>query len=362
MKRTLIYLLMLIIAASVGMPATGRADAYKAFEHHYDYKLEDVLPATKFVQKQGYWEAYRNSKLVGYVGLSKDWTKNLVGYSGKHLETLVGMDTKGIITGVKLVFHSEPIVLIGLKEESLDTYLKQYAGKNIRDSLSVGGALAMDSLTGATVTAVVENSIILETLRKIASRAGIIEIAKGKGRKVSRKAATLSWDELKQTGAIKNIVVTTKELAIEGEDVFLDLYVADVTPPAIGKNLLGETYYASIMSGLKKDETVIAVFSRGKGSFKGTGFVRGGVFDRFNVEQGTKVNLFHDKDYTVLSDLRAKGAPEIREGGVFIIRDVEFDQTIPFKLNLVLPYRTSVTKKEFKSYSVEYSLPERFLE
>jgi len=28
----------------------------------------------------------------------------------------------------------------------------------------------------------------------------------------------------------------------------------------------------------------------------------------------------------------------------------------------VLPYRTSVTKKEFKSYAVEYNLPEKFLE
>jgi NosR/NirI family transcriptional regulator, nitrous oxide reductase regulator len=90
--------------------------------------------------------------------------------------------------------------------------------------------------------------------------------------------------------------------------------------------------------------------------------VRGGLFDRFNIEQGTKLNMFRDKDYRVLSELRAKGAPVIKEGGIFIIRDKDFDQTIPFKLNLVLPYRASVTEKKFKSYSMEYGLPERFME
>jgi NosR/NirI family nitrous oxide reductase transcriptional regulator len=353
---------IIVLVVCCGVPMTGLCDQWKPFEHRYEYKLEDVLNATKFVAKQGYWEGYRDNSLVGYVGLSKEWTKNVVGYSGKHLETLVGMDKTGAITGAKLVFHSEPIVLIGLKEESLGNFLKQYVGKNMRDSLAVGGKVSIDALTGATVTAVVENTIVLETLRKIAAQAGILETVKGKGRKISQAAAILTWDDLTKSGAVKNIVVTEKDLGLGGEDVFLDLFLADVTPPAIGKSLMGDVFYADIMGGLKKGETAIAVFSRGKGSFKGTGFVRGGLFDRFNIEQGTKLNMFRDRDYRVLSELRAKGAPAIKEGGIFIVRDTDFDQTIPFKLNLVLPYRASVTKKEFKSYSMEYGLPERFME
>lgn len=354
---------MLILAVCWGAPETGQCDQWKTFEHRYAYKLEDVLPATKFVPKQGYWEGYRGNSLVGYVGISKDWTKNLVGYSGKHLETLVGMDKAGVITGAKLVFHSEPIVLIGLKEESLESFLKQYAGKNIRDTISVGGVISIDALTGATVSAVVENTIILETLRKIAARAGIIEVAKGKGRRISQASAVLSWSDLTASGAVKNIVVTDKDLGISSEaDVYLEVFLVNVAPPAIGKSLLGDGFYAEVMGNLKKGETPVAIFSQGKGSFKGTGFVRGGVFDRFNVEQGTKQNLFRDKDYRVLSELRAKGAPVIREGGIFIIRDKDFDQTIPFKFNLLLPYRVTAAKKEFKSYSMDYSLPERFME
>ncbi len=360
MNKVFIALNVIILFAVV-LPLPGYGDQKAMFEHRYEYKLEDVLPATKFVQKQGYWEGYRDGQLVGYVGLSKDWTKNLVGYSGKHLETLMGMDRSGTITGVKLIYHSEPIVLIGLKEESYLTFMKQYAGKNIKDPIAVGGAVSMDALTGATVTAVVQNSIILETLRRIAARAGIITVAKGSGRGISQAYTALTWDELKQSGAVKNITVTTKELGISGEEVYLDLFVAVVTPPTIGRSLLGEVRYKQVMAELKAGETAIAVFSRGKGSFKGTGFVRGGVFDRFNIEQGTKMHMFTDKDYRHLSEIPASGAPVINEGGVFIVRDKEFDPATPFKLNLVLTYRASAAEKKFKSFSVEYGLAERFL-
>jgi NosR/NirI family nitrous oxide reductase transcriptional regulator len=156
--------------------------------------------------------------------------------------------------------------------------------------------------------------------------------------------------------------VTTKELGISGEELYLDLYVAVLTPPAIGRNILGDQRYKEVSAGLRPGETAIAVFSRGKGSFKGTGFVRGGVFDRFNVEQGARMFMLSDKDYRSLSEVHANGAPSINEGGVFIVRDKDFDPASPFKLNLVLPYRATLTEKKFKSFSVDYSLGERFLQ
>ena len=155
-------ILLLVLILTVCFPLAAHSDQYKMFEHHYSYKLDDVLQATKFVQKKGYWEGFKDNKLVGYVVISKDWTKKLVGYSGKHLETLIGMDTNGTITGVKLLFHSEPIVLIGIKEDNYLNFIKQYKGKNIKDPVSVGKDISMDAITGATVTAVVQNSIILE--------------------------------------------------------------------------------------------------------------------------------------------------------------------------------------------------------
>ena len=51
------------------------------------------------------------------------------GYSGKPIVTLIGMDTKGIITGVKVLRHSEPILLLGIPETALTRFLSQYVGK-----------------------------------------------------------------------------------------------------------------------------------------------------------------------------------------------------------------------------------------
>lgn len=360
--RILFFPFFALFLASV-YPHYAYGDQWKMFEHRYEAKLEEVLPASKYVPKKDYWEAYKDNKLAGYVFLSKEWTKKLVGYSGKHLETLIGMDINGTITGAKLIFHSEPIVLIGLKEENYITnFMKQYAGKNIKNPLSVGSEISMDAITGATVTAVVQTSIILETSRRVAAASGMIKTAKTKARKISQKYTPLTWDEIMKSGAFKNLVVTTKELGLEGEDAYLELYVGSVMPPAIGRNLLGDNHYKDIVGQLKAGESAIVIFSKGKGSFKGTGFVRGGTFDRFNIEQGARVILLSDKDYFVLSGLQAKGAPSLNEGGVFIVRDKDFDPTKSFRLNLLLPYRVSVTKREFKSYNIEYIIPERFLE
>jgi len=359
MKRTIVMVIFFLI---LSCPLIGYADQWKFFEHRYSYKLEDVLQATRFVQKKGYWEGYRDNKLIGYVFISKDWAGKLVGYSGKHLETLIGMDTNGTITGVKLLFHSEPIVLIGLKEDNYLDFIKQYRGKNIKNALSVGREISMDAITGATVTAVVQNSIILESARRVAAETGITRAAKGKGRRISQRYTPLSWDELKSSAAVKNLVIRSSDIGLGGDEIYLDLYLSVVTPPSIGRNLLGDNLYRDIMGRLKKGDSAIAIFSRGKGSFKGTGFVRGGVFDRFNIEQGAKVYVFTDRDYRVLSDLHAKGAPSINEGGVFIMRNKDFDPTEPFKLNLTLPFRVSATKKEFKSFFIDYEIPERFTE
>ncbi len=175
MKRILILIFLLIFFL---YPLVAYGDQWRFFEHRYSYKLEDVLEADRFVQKKGYWEGYRGKELVGYVFISKEWTGKLVGYSGKHMETLIGIDTKGNITGVKLLFHSEPIVLIGLKEDNYQRFLKQYPGKSILQPLSVGKEVTMDAITGATVTAVVQNAIILGSARKVATETGLIKAEK----------------------------------------------------------------------------------------------------------------------------------------------------------------------------------------
>lgn len=347
---------IMVFSYSVAYPGS-----WSYLEHRYESKPGDVLKADRFVQKDRYLEGFLSGKLVGYVINSKDWASNHVGYSGKHIETLVGMDTAGNLTGVKVLYHSEPIVLIGLKEDNLNNFIAQYAGKSVIKGLSLGNDIKMDALTGATVTAEVENAIILESAKKVAAAAGLIKYSDKKGKKISQKFEAMGFSELVASGGVKNLIITSKDMGIESKEAYLDLYFGVVSAPTIGKNILGEKTFNEVMSTLKEGETPIFIVSRGQGSFKGSGFVRGGVFERFSIEQGSRTYVFTDKDYSILTELSAKGAPAIKEGGVFIIRAKDFDPTVPFKLKLMVSLREGATKK-FHATAADYALADRFTE
>lgn len=351
---------LLILTCFLFLPLRGYSD-YSFLEHKYEYEPRDVLDAEDFVEKDNYWEGYADGRLRGYVFLSDRWTKKLVGYSGKHMQTLIGMDTRGIITGVKLIYHSEPIVLIGLKEKNYQRFMEQYPGNNIQKEMSVGREISMDAISGATVTAIVQNAIIFGSARKVAARTGMMEYAHEAALKLSDTFTPMSWDELLGSGAVKNIRITSKELGLKGDGVYMDLYFGVINPPSIGRNILGETAYSETMERLEKGETALFVVSRGEGTFKGSGFARGGIFDRFNIDQESRVHVFRDTDYRILTGIFPQGSPDIKEGGIFTVRAADFDLLRPFKFNVMLRYRLG-SEKEFRSYNTEYRIPDRFLE
>jgi NosR/NirI family nitrous oxide reductase transcriptional regulator len=74
---------------------------------------------------------YRADQLQGFVYLNSDLA-NSVGYSGKPIHILVGIDPKGVITGVKLVDHKEPIVLIGIPEARILATMNSLIGKDMK--------------------------------------------------------------------------------------------------------------------------------------------------------------------------------------------------------------------------------------
>ena len=80
---------------------------------------ELVAEANRFGPPQGdpaIVPAYKDDRLLGFVYLNSDFA-NATGYSGKPIQLLVGIDPKGVLTGIKLVEHKEPIVLVGIPEK-----------------------------------------------------------------------------------------------------------------------------------------------------------------------------------------------------------------------------------------------------
>ena len=122
-------------------------------------------------------EVRRRSKLLGYVYLTGD-VLQIPAYSGRPINNLVGFDTSGRITGVAIVFHEEPILLAGISEERLRRFVQQYPGKNLFDQVAVGGegldgGVSIDTISGATITVMVENATIMRSARLVAEARGI---------------------------------------------------------------------------------------------------------------------------------------------------------------------------------------------
>jgi transcriptional regulator of nitric oxide reductase len=62
---------------------------------------------------------YAEGAPVGYL-LSTRQVVQSTGFSAKPLDMLVGLDTRGVIVGSRLLAHQEPILLIGVSDADLD--------------------------------------------------------------------------------------------------------------------------------------------------------------------------------------------------------------------------------------------------
>jgi NosR/NirI family nitrous oxide reductase transcriptional regulator len=119
---------------------------------------------------------WRGERLLGYAFLSADVVR-IPAYSGKPINTLVGFDLAGRITGVSIVEHEEPILVIGITDERLRRYTDQYRGLSVFDRVAVGaprpGHVAVDTIAGATITVMVENATIMRSARLVAESRGL---------------------------------------------------------------------------------------------------------------------------------------------------------------------------------------------
>jgi NosR/NirI family nitrous oxide reductase transcriptional regulator len=331
---------------------------------------------------------YRGDELQGFVFLNSDFA-NSIGYSGKPIHMLAGIDPKGVITGVKLVDHKEPIVLVGIPEARIVAAMNSLIGKDMKPVAS--GAEKppqVDIVSGATVTVLVmSDSIVRAAVRLI--RTGRV----GGGGTAAASAAmppvttTLDlehseirdWEGLVGDGSVRRLHLsvgdineafaksgnaTASQFPEPGEtsDTFIDLYAALVTAPTIGRSLLGEDGYRRLKDNLKPGQQAIVVASNGAYSFKGSAYVRGGIFDRIEILQEGNSTRFRDRNHTRLGDLAAAGAPEFKEVGLFVTPpEFTLDPTQPWQLQLLVQRILGGRDKAFLTFDLSYILPERYM-
>lgn len=306
-------------------------------------------------------------ELIGYVFLSTDIV-DIPAYSGKPVVTLIGMDTQGIVTGVRVLRHSEPILLLGIPEAELTKFVFQYVGKFVGSKIEVGagtgqGTIGLDAITGATVTVIAENQVVLRSGLAVARQVGIIEPTIRPQAKFSKMENKLDWDALVKNGSIQRLKIETTEVGMpRSAQPYIDIYFGYLNAPAVGRSVLGDSVYRSLMSRLKPDEHAIFLIANGVESFKGSGFVRGGIYDRVQVAQDMDTTTFRDLDYLNLYGIEAAGAPSYRESAIFIIRSPTFSAAYPWNLVFLANKMDRQTgAKTFVNFGREYWLPSSYL-
>jgi NosR/NirI family nitrous oxide reductase transcriptional regulator len=353
---------------------------------------QELFPrATRFGAAQGeppILPVYADRELLGFVYLNSDFT-GAVGYSGKPVHMLVGIDTAGVLTGFKLVDHKEPIVLVGVPERRVVEALNKLIGTHV-GPIASGQARPPqpDIVSGATVTVLVmADSIVRSAVRLI--RSGRISLNGARAPVAAEPSAAKTvdmadvqvrdWDSLLGDGSIGRLKITVAEInkafAASGhpdatanpepgnpDDTFIDLNTALASVPTIGTSLLGQAGYARLRDRLKPGQQAIFIAAEGRYSFKGSGYVRGGIFDRIELEQDGSGTRFRDRNHERLGGIEAEGAPPLSEIGLFTVpEDFALDPTEPWTLQLLVQRATGPREKALLTFDLTYALPDRYL-
>ena len=331
-------------------------------------------------------DAYTDGRKVGHVFVTSDLV-DATGYSGKPISILVGIDLDGVIRSARLMEHHEPIVLIGIPERRVAEVIDGYVGLDVVAQKSATGAERdVDIVSGATVTIMVIDDSIVRAGLKVARALGLGGMAPaGTESEAPPRQVDMSrdevrdWWELVAEGSVRRLKLTVGEVnqafvdggdpaAIErpepGEpdDPFMEMYAAVVSVPSLGRSLLGDAEYRNLARDLAPGEQAILLAGAGRYSYKGSGYVRGGIFDRFHVVQGERSVRFRDHQHKRLRRVAADGAPDFTEVDLFRTgAESGFQAAEPWRVELLVSRATGARTKAFRTFVLDYALPESWL-
>lgn len=376
----------LLLALALLLPASA---ALAGIDAKYP-PLHQVFPqADRFGDVEGNPPAaavYHGDQVIGYV-FETVMVAPVPAYSGAPINMLVSIGTDGSIRDVRVLEQHEPILLVGIPVHKLYDFVARYIGHRVDDQIVVGGgasgSVRIDAISSATVTSMVANETIMNSALKVAASrkliAGVVDTGAAAAQVRADYFVPADWQALTGNGAIGHLQLTRQEVidAFKGQpesglvddptapapghgaDSFIDLYFADVTPPTVGRNLLGAAAHADLMKLLKPGDSAIAVMANGIYSFKGVGYVRGGIFDRVHLLQDGKLVLFKDTDLVPMNDTPLRGKPAFAEQAIFIVRHggSGFDATRPWTLQLMVNRQVGPLQSIYHTFTRDYRMP-----
>ncbi len=327
----------------------------------------------------------KGDRTVGWAFVTSD-VVSTTGYSGKPIHTLVALDPDAHVAGVRLVKHSEPIVLIGIPQAKMDAMAAGYIGLDlVAEAESGGTAHDVDIISGATVTVMVIDDSIVRAGLKVARALGLGGLAPdaaptGPQFELNPDApAAPDWMTLEGDGTLRRLSLdvgqvnaafaalgdpraTERALTEAPETTFIEMQTAHRLAsrhrPRDPRRRRGREPCGWLAPG----EHAIVVVGRGLYSFKGSGYVRGGIFDRIVLIQDDVSVRFRDRMHKRLVAVAAEGAPDFTETDLFKIpADAGFDPTKPFRIQLLVQREVGPIEKVFTTFDLGYQLPQHYL-
>lgn len=308
-------------------------------------------------------------RLAGYLFSTRDTVRS-TGYGGTPIDLLGGIDLNGHITGAAILEEHESILDRGVSRVVIDVFLSGFATATLNDWRGVRA----DQAKGATTSARLMKSGMQSAARLVA--AGRLPPPPVRQPTLDRSSfGQATGTALLHSGAIVHRLVrqsdATDALAqvgatpvhvFPGNEPFLDIYVALMTPPAIGANVLGLQRFNEAIDRQGDESLTIWVSSAGQFPYASTraNQLPTGFFEEAVriVQDGRTITLRP----SMVRSLRATGGGnELDERDaalVFLGPQAGLDPLRPWALEILVPGRTAGGETRTVPFAIPYALPD----
>ncbi|WP_114972270.1 4Fe-4S binding protein [Rhodoferax ferrireducens] len=330
--------------------------------------------------------------IVAYVFESIDLAP-IPGFSGTPFNLLVMLSAKGEFMNVKVLSQHEPVFLDGLGEGPMLRFVEQYQGLSLMQNIKIGSNLNsankvgsanvyIDGVSKATASVRILNQSLLSSALKVARA----KLGYAEGRDPDLVArikpdvfAPMDWEALVNAGLITRKTFRNRDIdqafvgtVGEGLDAearlapdanFIDLYVAYLNVPSVGRNLMTPDAWQYLQRRLEPGEQALLVLGSGRYSLLGEDFVRGAVPDRVTLHQQSLPLEIRDLDL----DTRLKLPPPLRAAPWRVFRVIapaglDPAQALDFELHVTRSKGMIYPERVRKSFAFGAQLPEPYFE
>jgi NosR/NirI family transcriptional regulator, nitrous oxide reductase regulator len=329
--------------------------------------------------------------LVGYAFESVDLAP-VPGFSGTPVDLLIALDTQGKFLDVEVLSQHEPVFQDEARVEQLTRFITQYQGLSLKQNITIGSGGArvshvgstsvyLDGIAKATASMRIINQSVLSSALKVArSRLGF---SGGRDPDLIAHVRTdlyqpQTWQQLLDAGLVQHRVLLNRDVekafaGTEGagldpmalarpDEPYCDLYVALVTIPMAGRNLLTDAAYKTLTDRTPAGDHVLLVMSRGRHRFVTDSFQRNTVPDRLSLRQdGLPIEM---RDLDIDSPLREIGQPPMDTAMTFRVifqSGLDPGETMQVSTRVARSHGIIYPDRYQQDFVLDFTAPEKFI-